>query len=266
VAAGSGYEIGTNNVAQVSIEPLAAQITIEAFNPVAEKSSMSPGIFLVTRGGLVDRSVLVRLQISGSASSNLDYVAIPAFVNFAAQQTTALINVTPKSTASVGNGAKDVVVSIKADPSYKVMTPSSARVFVLDELMDFSAWQQRYFSSSAADATTFALSDAGNKGVRNIYRYAFGLDPANPQLSTNAPTAKLKNNYLTLSFRQPESVTDLDYIVEVSNDLKHWRSTSGDVELDPTATNSVEQVTYRSTKPINQAPMQYMRVRLQFKD
>ena len=43
VIAGTGYDVGSSNLAQVTIEPLAPQITIEAVEPVAVKGDQIPG-------------------------------------------------------------------------------------------------------------------------------------------------------------------------------------------------------------------------------
>ena len=49
ISTGTGYDISTANLAQVSIEPLAPQITIQAVANTADKVDQSPGIFVVTR-------------------------------------------------------------------------------------------------------------------------------------------------------------------------------------------------------------------------
>jgi RTX calcium-binding nonapeptide repeat (4 copies)/Cadherin-like/Calx-beta domain len=258
---GSGYAIGNSNLAQVTIEPLAPQITIEAVEPVAVKGDQTPGTFLITRGGAIDRSVLVRLIIGGTAVNGTDYTSISSLVNFAPQQTTALLTITPKTTA-VLNGMKYVQLTVKADPTYKVFSPSVARVSIVDQLLTLAQWQQNNFPGSTNNWQVFASQDTGNTGIKNIYRYAFGLNPQNPQSSKGLPTYQIVNNHLVVTYKQPASVSDIDYIVEVSDDLVSWRSSSVDVEpLVPSLnTNDVESVSFRSTKPVQGSTQQYMRV------
>jgi hypothetical protein len=275
VAPGTGYGIGAASVAQVSIEPLAPQVSIVAAANMAEKASLTPAIFAVTRGGIMNSAISVRLGLGGTASSNLDYTladdsghAISAsfpLLSFAANQTEAFIYVTPKSTANL-TAPKVVIVSLKTNATYKVMNPGFDRVFLVNQFLDGAAWQQLYFSSSALDWNTFANLDSGNKGIKNLYRYAFGLNPTNPVSTNGLPSYQFLNGHLCVTFRHPLAVTDYDYIPQVSDDLVNWSSVSNDVEpfTPPGAnTNDVETVSYRSTATVNGKTRQFMRVNLQ---
>ncbi|HXI70065.1 MAG TPA: type I secretion C-terminal target domain-containing protein [Verrucomicrobiae bacterium] len=266
VAAGGGYEIGSPASAQVSIEPLLPQITIEAIEPEAVRSDLTPGTFLVSRAGIFDRSVLVRLTIGGTASTSTDYTAVSTVLNFPPYQTTALVSIAPKTTANVTNGTKFVQIAIKADPSYKVMNPSVDRVFIVDQLFSHDSWQARYFPGSGESWASFANLDAGNAGIKNLYRYAYGLNAVNPVATNGIPFYQILNGHLSVTFRRPLAVTDLDYIVQVSDDLIHWSSLADDVEaFTPAAanTNDVESVSFRSKAVVTGTPKQFMRVLLQ---
>jgi hypothetical protein len=266
VAAGSGYEVGTPATASVTIEPLAPQLTIEAIEPYAIKSDLTPGTFLVTRSGIVANSLLVRLTIGGTASSSTDYNAISSFINLAPNQTAALITITPKATANVTGSPRFVQVTLKPDAAYKIATPSSDRVFIVDQLFTRPAWQARYFPGNNEDWSTFANRDPGNTGIKNLQRYAFGLNPTNPVVSTGLPLYQILNDRLCVTFRCPLTVTDFDYVVQVSDDMINWSSLAGDVEAFTPAnanTNDVETVSFRSKAGVTGRPKQFMRVQLQ---
>lgn len=264
VVAGSGYELGSPSIAQVTIEPLMPQISVTAIEPIAVKSDGSVGTFLVSRAGLVNPSVLVRLTITGTAVNGVDYNSVSTFVNFAPQQTTALITITPKSTAVLTNGSKFVQIAIKPDATYKNVSPSSDRVFIVDQMMNLASWQQKYFPGSTVDASTFGSQDTGNTGIRNLFRYAFGLNAQSPQNSNGRPLFQIINGHLCVSYREPASVTDINYSVEVSEDLNTW--TTGQVEptIISAFTNDAEIVSWRSTNVISAAtPKLFMRVHVQ---
>jgi hypothetical protein len=266
IAAGEGYQIGSPSTASVTIEPMLPQITVEAIEPTATRYDLSPGAFLVSRSGIVASSVLVRLTVGGTASTSTDYSAISTLVNLAPNQTTALIFITPKSAANVLSSAKFVQVSIKPDASYKVMTPSVDRVFIVDQLFTRSDWQARFFPGSTEDWTSFANKDSGNTGIKNLYRYAFGLNPTNPPATNGLPLFQILNDHLSVTFRRPMSVTDFDYIPQVSDDFGNWSSLSNDVEMFTPAsanTNDVETVSFRSKATVMGKPKQFMRVQLQ---
>lgn len=266
VAAGTGYSLGSPASAQVTIEPLLPQITIEAIEPDAVKSDLTPGTFLVSRTGIYDRSVTVRLTISGTASSSTDYNSISTALILNPNVTAALISVVPKSTANLTGGPKYVQIAIKADPTYKVMTPSADRVFIVDQMFTHDSWQARYFSSSTESWSTFAYRDTGNAGIQNLYRYAYGLNPTSPSPTNGLPAYQILNGHLCVSFRRPLTVTDYDYVVEVSDDLANWSALPTDVETFTPAnanTNDVETVSFRSKAAVTGTPKQFMRVVLQ---
>lgn len=267
IAAGTGYGIGTTATASVSIQPLLPQITIEALEPTAIRSDLTPGTFLISRGGIIDRSVFVRLTTTGTASSSTDYNSFSSFLNFSPYQTTALISVTPKVTANFVGGPKYVQVAIKADASYSALNPNVSRVYIVDQLYTGDSWKQRFFASSSDDWNTFSRRDSGNTGIKNLNRYAFGLNPTNPSPTNGLPLYQIMNDRLSVTFRHPLSVTDLEYVVEVSDDLAHWSALSNDVEnfTPPGAnTNDVEMVSYRSKSAVHGVKTkQFMRVTLQ---
>ena len=265
VSSGSGYDLGTAVTASVTIEDLMPQISIEALSPsIAVKSDLTPAYFLINRGGIINQSVLVRLSIGGTATRTTDYDGVPTFVNLNAGETTSVITVTPKATGVLSNGIEYVQVSIQTNASYRIMTPSAARVFIVDQMLNFALWQQRYFPASSENWSTFAWEDPGQTGIRTLYRYAFGLNPQNPWSSPGVPSYRILDGHLTVSFRRPLSVSDLDYVVEISDDLLHWRSSGADVESFSPAlnTNDVETLWFRSKDPITQSPYQFMRVRV----
>jgi hypothetical protein len=260
---GAGYEFGSNTLAQVTIAPLSPQITIQALEPIASRLDQSSGVFLVSRGGVVANSLLVRLTIGGTAPAS-HYNSLSSFINFAPQQTTALISVTPRSTALITN-TESVQITIKPDPSYVVMNPSTDRVLLVDQILSMSVWQQKYFPTNSDDPLTFSVEDPGHTGIANLYRYAFGLNPLNPRFpSKGMPVYSVLNDRLSVSFKEPAAISDLNYFVEVSADLRNWSSNGIEQFFPPVATNDFETVSFRSTSSVSGTPRQFMRVRVQF--
>lgn len=264
IVASSNFTVGVAGSAQVSIEPLMSQISITALEPVAVKNTLTPAVFLVSRGGLVDRSTLVRLTIGGNAANGIDYDTVSSFINFAPQQTTALISITPKATGVITNGAESVVLSIKADPSYKIMNPAQASAVLVEQLYTVAAWRQKFFPGNAGDVAAFAAQDPDHTGIKNLYRYAFGLDPANPKNSTGQPRFSIKGNRFQVSFHRPAAVTDVDYFVELSSDMKNWHGTSTEVE-DVSSAADPETATFQSVQQVNSNKAMFMRVRVALK-
>jgi len=260
--AGPGYETGSSTTARVTIEDLAPQITIETLEPIAVKSDLTPGVILVSRAGVLDRSVLVRLAISGTASAT-DYQGVPTFINLQPGQATALIMVTPRPTAVITGGAEFVQVSLRPDSTYKLLEPSQARVTIIDEMFTFPSWRERFFAGVPGDLATFAVGDRGQTGVQHFQRYAFGLDPAAPMTSPGRPFFEIRESHLTVRFRCPVSVADVRYVVEVSEDLVTWHA--GDHYVEPVVTPEMasqpETAAYQVKRSISETRTMFMRVR-----
>jgi hypothetical protein len=262
IQSGSGYVVGTAATAQLVIEDLAPQIAIEALEPLATKNPLQSASFLVTRSGILDRSVFIRLSISGTATPNFDYTAVPSFINLPANQTAYVINVLPTANAVLSGGAESVQVTIRPDSTYKVGHPSSAHIFIVDEQLTLGVWKQRNFPGVTSDTVAFAAADTGATGIKNLQRYAFQLDPVNP-LSTPQymPRFAITNEHLCVFFKRPVAISDVNYIVEVSDDMISWSSSPDAVEQfdDPSGDG---QMCFRAKSLYDLVTKQFMRVRV----
>lgn len=83
-------------------------------------------------------------------------------------------------------------------------------------------------------------------GIPNLLKYACGLDPAAQNSTRALPAAGSGNGNPSLTYQRNKFATDLDYIVEVSGDLKTWYSgspyTSAPVVLSDNGVTQTEQV------------------------
>jgi hypothetical protein len=266
IASGAGYTIGPAAVDQVTIQPLLPQISIQAIEPDAVRSDLTPGTFLVSRAGIVNSSVLVRLTITGTASTTADYSAVPNYLLLNPNQTAALITITPKAGANLTNATKFVQIAIATNASYAVMYPAADRVYIVDQLYTSDTWEAEYFPNATQAWSTFANLDPGNTGIKNLYRYAFGLNPTNPATS-GLPYYRILNGHLVVTFRQPVEVTDMNYIVQVSDDMLTWSSLSNALQVctpkDISSATNVESISYQTTAAVTNAPKQFMRVIVQ---
>lgn len=257
------YLRGDAQRASVTIEDLAPQITVEALEAVAVTSTGHAGVFVIRRGGVLDRGILVRLAVSGTAGAVADYEALPSYVDFQPNQTTILLEVVPEAAAVLVGGAESVELTIMPDAGYVVLSPSQARVMLVTEELSLDEWRQRHFPDFTGDAAAFAAADTGGTGASHFLRYAFGLDPLSPAGSTGRPVFGVVNGRLTVVFRRPASVTDVRYLVEVSDDLVTWRNSADLLETlaAPGHADEPEMVCNRAKRTTADAPRQYMRLR-----
>jgi hypothetical protein len=262
VLPGAGYDVGAVSAARVSIEDLAPFISIDVLEPLALRTGQAPGAFLITRSGVVDRSVAVRLQVGGSAANGTDYDRINSYISIPAGQTSEIIEIVPSVNVDLSQGPKTVQLSIKADPSYKTGV-SSARVLLVDRVLNLAQWRKGYFGDSTAPLDLFAREDPGNLGIPNILRYAYGLDPVNPN-PARLPRPIVRNGYLTIDITRNPEATDIDVVLEISKDLFTWDVPAGSIEpfvapdmaADPTVTS------FRVIPAVKEADKLFMKVRV----
>ena len=265
VASGTSYAVGSPSVAEVAILDLLPEVSIAAYQPLAIKGEQSPGLFLLNRGGVLNRSVLVLLQVSGSASNGVDYARINTFVNLPADQTAALIEIMPTATAVLQAG-KTVKIQITPDAAYRVGTPPEARVTLIEETMSLVKWRSRYFPDATGPIESFALTDPGALGVPNLLRYAYGLNPTAPERA-RLPQGVIRAGHLSLDLWRRADATDLEYVVEASPDLTTWSSSAADLEQTPTpetgaTVSGPNVITYRALPATDQAQKLFLRVRV----
>lgn len=86
-----------------------------------------------------------------------------------------------------------------------------------------------------------AVEDADGDGMSNLLEHALGSDPSNNE-STYAPMVDTVEDgsgatYISFSYTENKSVTDVIYIVERSVDLKNWEP----VDLADASVNRVDR-------------------------
>jgi hypothetical protein len=262
VLSGSGYELGTISSARVTIEDLAPLISIDVLEPLGLKTAQVPAALLFTRSGVVDRSVVVRLQIGGSAVNGVDYGRINSYINIPAGQTSEILEIVPSLNLDISQGPKTVEVTIKGDASYKVGAPL-ARVLLVDRVLNLAQWRKGYFNDLTDPLELFARQDPGNFGIPNLLRYAYGLDPVNPN-PARLPRPVLRNGFLTIDIPRNPEATDIDVMLEVSRDLFNWEIAGGSIQpfVAPEVASDPTITSYRIMPGIKDGEKLFMKVRV----
>lgn len=236
---GSGYQVGPNGAASLTIEDLLMQLSIEALEPVAVRDSQTPGMFAITRTDVLDRDVIVRLDIGGTAANGTDYNTVSSFVVMGINQSVALVQIQPKSTASIAGGVETIDISIQPDANYRVQS-EAAQVKLIAYQDTFADWQAREFPDSTATPTDeFAATSTGESAISHFERYAFGLDPVNLD-PAGLPRPLMVDGQLVITFIKPTGVTDVSYTVDGAGDLMDWAGTSASVQALPSPDGSAE--------------------------
>ncbi len=148
------------------------------------------------------------------------------------------------------------------------------------------SWYFKNFSSTEIQDTSFSgdAASASGDGIPNLIKYALGLDPKQSHGASSlpsvrveviggsaqstggiglfaAPTAVLASGrrYLVMTVPRNGIHVDVDYVVEVSDDLVTWRS--GDPHTITTVETADTIEAYSATS-LDDVPQQYMRLRI----
>ncbi|MDB6138597.1 MAG: Calx-beta protein, partial [Verrucomicrobiaceae bacterium] len=153
LSANAAYTIGSPATATVSIlDDDRPVISIVATQPNAAEGGAF-GQFTLTRGGATGIAITANLAISGTATNTTDYTTLPATVAFAANQTTATLNVVPVNDTLI-EGPETVMITLNTG-SYDIGTNNSAVVTIADNDVPPSI----YISNPSAQAPLIATGN-----------------------------------------------------------------------------------------------------------
>lgn len=131
----------------------------------------------------------------------------------------------------------------------------------------YDVWSQTVFSESdqADPAISGPEADPHGHGIPNLLKYAFGLDPQNPDFS-RLPNVDTGADGLLLRFHRLRKPAGIDYVVETSTDLSTWSATPAlftEISATPNTDGKTEEVTVQSTTPLSESqPRIFVRVRI----
>lgn len=265
LTAGNSYFVDSSaQAATIVIGGNIPTISVEAFEPLAIVADGTPGAFLLRRDGPTSDALTVFLKISGTATIGRDYQRFNPWVVFNPGATLVLVPVNPLSTASVV-GVETIDLKILSDPAFVVGSSSNAQVRLVSDTTTFALWKTQNFPGNTNSPSAFAQADATGDGTVNILKYAFGVNPAVPNLThAGLPKPVVINGRLGVQFNRPVAADDLEYLVEVSTDLVHWQSADTFKELPGVlGTGGIESVTFLDELPLAANTRKFVRVRVQ---
>ena len=124
-----------------------------------------------------------------------------------------------------------------------------------DEIQySYDIWKLASFNSDQIQDSLISgeLADPDQDGFSNLLEYSFGGRPLTKDVNIS-PSAKIIGRggelYLVFTYRQRIGVSDYEYVIETSNDLRSWQEVNN-VELDDFSNNQDETATvsYRILK------------------
>jgi uncharacterized delta-60 repeat protein len=87
----------------------------------------------------------------------------------------------------------------------------------------YMTWQQSHFTPTELTNPSVSgdSADPDGDGLKNIFEYAFGLDPKSPN-TTDPISTTVDATYVSIIYPKLKAATDITFIVEKSTDLVTW--------------------------------------------
>ncbi|VGO20757.1 Calx-beta domain-containing protein [Pontiella sulfatireligans] len=259
------YLIGMEDRAEVVIKDLQAVVGIEVLERLATTNPLSPGWILLSRNGQLANSLVVQLTIGGEAESGVDYQSVSSFVSFGAGDAEILIEILPLGTAVLDGGAEVVDIAVKARSTYALADVAEGRVTIVALRDTLAQWQAREFPGSTASLEDFAMEDSGSTGSDHLLRYAYGMNPQQPDLA-RLPKIVWRDGHMTVDVHRNPAATDIAISVAVSSDLVSWSESESMIRkiTAPEHATAADVETYEVVPLVETEEQVFMRVRVDY--
>jgi Calx-beta domain/Bacterial TSP3 repeat len=208
-----------NATATMSLLDLPSRVWLEVAERTAYKDSLSPAQIIVRRSGPLSAPLTAQFTITGRATPAVDYRRLPSSVTFAVAQESVAVDVVPLSSATLGRGAEEVIVSVKSDTSYLMGRSPVARLIIVDRPRTMADWMT--VRQITGDPVAFLKSDKDHDGVIGLAEFAFGRDPVNADLPHTTCKCEADGRF-TIEFHRWPGAPELVYGLESSATLGHW--------------------------------------------
>lgn len=235
VLPGNDYTVNpAAQAASVLIRDSGPVISVDILEPLAVIGDGSPGAVVVRRNGRTTDSLIIGLDIKGTAVMGRDYRRLNRFLSFAPGVIAMPVMIEPLAGGQAAGGVATIDVTILPDPSYALGASASSQVRMINSALDFKQWKEARFPGDTTPLDAFARLDPDGDGIPNLLEYGFGLDPKTPG-KTGLPAARFADGRFRLSFARPVGAVDLEYVIEGSEDLRTWVSVTADFDEVPGA-------------------------------
>lgn len=123
-------------------------------------------------------------------------------------------------------------------------------------------------SQETSNAGIQNLDDADGDGMSDLYEWALGLNPVDPNDRNGIKPMLVEHEgeqRLAIQFHRLRTYPGLMYRIETSHDLQHWQSAGSLVDSVETrqTTEDLEEVTLRFNSSTDESPHHFVRIRIE---
>jgi Ca2+-binding RTX toxin-like protein len=200
---GTGYTLGTTASATVNIDDNdtagSAEITVSATDASAAETATgvtpNPGTFTFARTGNTVSALTVNYTLSGTAINGSDYTSLVGTVTFAANASTATVNVNPlDDTIFETSTPETVILTLATGTGYTLGSATTGTVSITDNdsqpVINLSASQTvvEGFTSPQTVSYTVTLANASSQPITVNYATANGTALAGSDYTSTSGT------------------------------------------------------------------------------
>jgi hypothetical protein len=266
IAAGNRFALATDSEGKLVAwgESSSGQTTVPAgLGPVI----MADGGYSHTVA-LVSESPITRVW-----SSNIGgIVGMPmaASVVYSAAQTVSAsflppgLSFDPLSATFTGTPEATGLFNSRVTGQYGNVLTTKIVQFNITMPRSFAEWTQIHFGSSSS-ALGGPSDDPDSDGIPNIVEFVLSKNPLVADSTTATATTLAIGNqrYLGLTYRRLKGVVDTDTAVEVSADMRSWKSGyPNTIVVSVVDDGDTETITVRDSEPMSLAPHRFIRLRI----
>jgi len=227
-------------------------LEVVASDAVAGIFQTNTARFTIVRSGNTNGSLTINFALSGTATSGVNYAALPGSIALPAGVAATNITVLPLGT-NLGADQLTVVLGLLPSPDYQLTSVSNATVVIQDRPLN--NWYR------ANPGIGNDSSDPDGDRLPNLVEYALELPPATPNPNPFAPV--VTNGHFQITLPKSKSATDVTLAVEWSPDLVNWFAGPAHVqEVDNVDGGSAWLSTQRMVPSLAAEPSGFVRVRV----
>jgi len=256
------YKYSVNGAPVTQMISDNSKVWLEVIQPNAVAMSAQPARVIVHRNGSVTKSLVVDLQLGGTAVNGVTMTTVPNSLTIPAGQTSFELKISARA-AGVASGPKVALIKLVSRDRYLLGNPHEGLVYIGNAAQEtegagFDRWLAAVTGGSIQNLQTLALTPAVMQDY--VWAYSMGL----------SSIEELKRHRMNFNFinKRPEfsnvgllNAADLRWKVQASPDSLQWSDVSttfaqvqdnGSVRLvGPPKTDSERKKYYRLSMTVD---------------
>jgi len=257
------YALGEASSAEIEIRDQLPELYLEALVSKTVADPIQPGVLLLHRTSVLDSSLFVPLEITGTASNGLDYTYVSPFVEFGPGVSAKPIQFIPSAhfAALPDTVIKTIRVSVKEGTTYDVVG-GSEKLYLMKKQMTFAEWKISKLSGEEPEATVVSPSGSTGENALRLHYALAGDMITQPKSKDLAPTIALLDDYIEIRCRRNLLASDMKATVEYMLPGGDWVDAGSKFELSDEDGSDPSIMVYRSSMKYSEHDSMLVRIRM----